>query len=606
MAISFINAANNAVETGVTSIALNKPTNTLPGDLMITAFAIRPNTATITTLSGWNLLRRTDNANATAHAQATYWRIADPTDGSSYTWTLGASPTGCAAGICTYRGVAGNSQATIFDVENSALETVGSTTHSTPAVTTTRRNTMLVTAHACPNNNTWTPPAAIGGDPAMTERVDRAATTAQIMIEMNDVQHVIPGSTGAKAATDSLTPQAADTGTSHIMALIPVEPATAVLTSRVASKMTGPRVLRYLFRQPSQNLFGGRVLDPPGQVAQNVRIANKQVGPRVMRVNFRQPFPPYQFVPVIVTAFEMNAEAGSYAITGAAATLLHDALISADAGSYAITGQAADLTHGFLLTADAGVYTITGATADFLKTSVLDAAAGSYVITGAAAELLKGSLLTADAGSYIITGAAAELLVGRLLSANAGSYTITGSAADLLAARFLDAQPGVYTISGADATLVYAVANTLVADPGSYLITGMDATLEYAALVPPTVVDQGAGSGRRRRRRSFEIYRATYRGKQYIFASLRELADFIRSLKQRKRPVSKVVIESVPQIDEQLMHYDLPPLTPMLRSHRFDAAEQVLRRYNLIITTQAARAAWDAERDFEDEEILLL
>lgn len=87
----------------------------------------------------------------------------------------------------------------------------------------------------------------------------------------------------------------------------------------------------------------------------------------------------------------------------------------------------------FEIDAAAGSYGATGAAADLLAGRALEAAAGSYAATGAAADLLAGRALDAEAGAYALTGANAELGIAGLylLDAEAGSYATTGADADL-------------------------------------------------------------------------------------------------------------------------------------------------------------------------------
>lgn len=183
-------------------------------------------------------------------------------------------------------------------------------------------------------------------------------------------------------------------------------------------------------------------------------------------------------------AYEINAEPGSYAVTGSAATLLHHRLLSADPGSYAVTGAEAILARGRFLVADPGAYAVTGAEATLIYTPAgayeLTCEAGTYAITGADAMLLVGRALSADPGAYSVTGTDAALLAGRVLHAEPGSYTLTGSEAALLVGRVLAALAGDYALTGADATLTYTPATgayELVCAPGSYAVTGADASL---------------------------------------------------------------------------------------------------------------------------------
>lgn len=188
--------------------------------------------------------------------------------------------------------------------------------------------------------------------------------------------------------------------------------------------------------------------------------------------------------------YTLGADAGSYAITGAAATLQAARRLAADAGSYTLTGQAATLRAARLLAADAGSYTLTGQAATLLVSRLLAADTGSYSVTGLDATLTytpSGATYTlaADAGSYTLTGAAATLLVSRVLSVDAGVYVLTGQAAALIHQYVLQADAGSYSVTGNAATLL--AARILAANPGAYTLTGQPVTFLYsgaAANVP--------------------------------------------------------------------------------------------------------------------------
>lgn len=197
-------------------------------------------------------------------------------------------------------------------------------------------------------------------------------------------------------------------------------------------------------------------------------------------------------------AFELEAEPGSYAVTGAAAGLVAGIVMAAEVGAYAVAGAAA----GFALEQNnaPGSYAVTGAAAEFAAAYVENAAPGSYALTGAAAtfaieataapgvyvltgfeaELEFGALLgafdiNAEAGAYALTGAAAGLVAGYVLDAQPGSFSLTGFLAGLVAGYVVEAAPGVYVLTGAEAELLYegpAGAYDLDAEPGVYVVTG--------------------------------------------------------------------------------------------------------------------------------------
>jgi parallel beta-helix repeat protein len=104
----------------------------------------------------------------------------------------------------------------------------------------------------------------------------------------------------------------------------------------------------------------------------------------------------------------MPGALGGYDIGATAGPL---AALDANAGSYAWTGSAATLS---------------------ITAKVVEAAAGSYALTGTAATLsITAKVLEAAAGSYAWTGADAALEIGRVLDADGGVYEWAGTDADL-------------------------------------------------------------------------------------------------------------------------------------------------------------------------------
>ena len=127
--------------------------------------------------------------------------------------------------------------------------------------------------------------------------------------------------------------------------------------------------------------------------------------PNAMIFNFLTP----------VNHYELNLESGSYAVSGADATLLADRPLNLEPGSYSITGF--DLT------------------------------------------LVKGYTLNLEVGAYTVTGLDATFLAGRTLNLETGVYSISGADLTAVVARFINAEPGSYTVNGSDATLTYVIAS---------------------------------------------------------------------------------------------------------------------------------------------------
>jgi PQQ enzyme-like repeat protein/putative pyrroloquinoline-quinone-binding quinoprotein len=206
--IAFVAAASAGAASGTLTLTINKPTGTLQNHVMIASIGVRPNTATITPPSGWTLVQRVDNANATASSLAVYYKVAGASEGASYAWTFNTS-TGSAGGIQTFSGVETTAPIEAEDGQNTA----SSLTHATPSVTTTTARTMIVTSYSFATAATWTPPSG------MTEGFDVAsgaiASTGQ-STEGSYVLQTTPGATGAKTATAS---NDADVANTHILAL---------------------------------------------------------------------------------------------------------------------------------------------------------------------------------------------------------------------------------------------------------------------------------------------------------------------------------------------------------------------------------------------------
>lgn len=187
------------------------------------------------------------------------------------------------------------------------------------------------------------------------------------------------------------------------------------------------------------------------------------------------------------TAYSIDAQPGSFTVTGVAATPNRGVSFDAASGSYSITGAAAGLGRSYTLSADPGSYVVTGVLTGLPKSVVIDAVPGNYAITGFQTQLARSLMFSADPGSYAITGFETQLPVARVLAALAGSYAITGSDAGMSLARVMAADPGSYTITGFAADLVYTVPGTtayeLNAEPGSYTLTGLDAGLPRALVL---------------------------------------------------------------------------------------------------------------------------
>lgn len=186
---------------------------------------------------------------------------------------------------------------------------------------------------------------------------------------------------------------------------------------------------------------------------------------------------------------ELEAEPGSFTVTGADAATLRGRVLSADPGSFALTGSDAGALHGHLLLAESGNFAVTGSDADGSRTIGLSADPGTFSVTGADAGVARTFVLHAEAGSYAVTGLdAVTIPPSIMLDAEAGIYGVTGFDAGTTVHRRMNAEPGAFTMTGSDAVHVRGLI--LGADAGAYAVTGFPA----AVIRPGIVLEAEPGS----------------------------------------------------------------------------------------------------------------
>lgn len=201
-----------ALRPASSTLRIDKPANTVSGDVMIASVAVAPTTAAIAAPVGWTLIRQVPQAGANTSTLATYYRVAGTGEPANYAWGLSAH-SGAVGGIMSFSGVDDSApiDAELGVATNSAL------THAAPSVTTGQNDGMLVTVHELASAATWTPPGT------MAEVVDVASLTPNnangISIQMNYEARPTLGATGARTATASAN---ADRGATQSVSLRPL------------------------------------------------------------------------------------------------------------------------------------------------------------------------------------------------------------------------------------------------------------------------------------------------------------------------------------------------------------------------------------------------
>ncbi len=152
------------------------------------------------------------------------------------------------------------------------------------------------------------------------------------------------------------------------------------------------------------------------------------------------------------STYELDGDAGSFACTGTAATLLWHYALAASPGSFEVTGADVTLNWAATLSVDGGSFAVTGTNTDWH----VFAGSGTFGFTGADANLQSSSQITisADAGAFTVTGGDASLEYGFEIVPDAGSYLVTGAdiSASRSAAAVVDA--GSFAFTGENADLV--------------------------------------------------------------------------------------------------------------------------------------------------------
>ncbi|HXM57715.1 MAG TPA: N,N-dimethylformamidase beta subunit family domain-containing protein [Candidatus Dormibacteraeota bacterium] len=167
---------------------VTRPSGTAAGDLLLATLEIDEDPATVTGPAGWTRVLDTVGAPGTGQAFHTqvWWKLAGAGEPASYSWTISGAPW-VDIGVIAYTNV---NQGTPIDV-SSGRDAGTTTTPTTPSVTTTGANELVVALYVNFNSGSWTPGSG------MTERYDFDSN------EATDVVQASAGSTGTKTSTNS-------------------------------------------------------------------------------------------------------------------------------------------------------------------------------------------------------------------------------------------------------------------------------------------------------------------------------------------------------------------------------------------------------------------
>jgi hypothetical protein len=214
-------------------------------------------------------------------------------------------------------------------------------------------------------------------------------------------------------------------------------------------------------------------------------------------------------------ALLLEAGPGSFTLAGQDSELVHvrKLLLEAQATSYTFTGQDADLSYSpaaqaYELDAQPGSFALTGQASILSVARKLIAQPAALTHTGQSAFLRRTHVEIAQPGSLAIAGQAAELVytqAAALLDASPGSFVVAGTSATLIRTHVLSAQPAIYAhepwveddwvepdySNGEAATLAYG--RSLAANSSSFVLTGRSADMRITGLTWPDPADVRAG-----------------------------------------------------------------------------------------------------------------
>lgn len=180
----------------------------------------------------------------------------------------------------------------------------------------------------------------------------------------------------------------------------------------------------------------------------------------------------------------LDADNGSFALTGTDVALLYKPVIVADNGSFALTGQDVALLHKQVIVADTVAYSLTGTAVDLLYKEVVVAGNAAFALTGQDVALLHKQVLVADTVAYALTGTdvtTVKAAAAEILDADNAAYSLTGATVETLYSRVLVADTGSYSINGTAVDLLHK--QVIVADNASYSLTGTDVDLVESEVI---------------------------------------------------------------------------------------------------------------------------
>ena len=132
--------ATSATTTS-TTLTISKPAGVIAGDVMIVNITQTGNTGTNASLTGWNLIAGARQSSGAPRRSTILYRVADGTEGISFSFTLGSGTTSAVGSVIAFSGV---DASVVFDVAPGLMNTGGGTTITATGITTVSANAAIV------------------------------------------------------------------------------------------------------------------------------------------------------------------------------------------------------------------------------------------------------------------------------------------------------------------------------------------------------------------------------------------------------------------------------------------------------------------------------
>lgn len=222
-----VGSASNGSGDGRVSITIGRPGGTSDGDVMLASIVLSDDDPAFTAPAGWTLVRQDTIKDLLR--QAIYVKTAGPSEPASYTWTV-PSARRIAGGITTFDGIDGTYP---VDAINASVNASG-TAVSSPSITTTMPNTVLVELAAVASNGSLTAPGGmIEAWEAAAPGASTRKNTKGAVASLSHALQPVAGPTGSRTA--SVTSAGRSIGV--LLALRPVD--TVPPNTTIASGPSG-------------------------------------------------------------------------------------------------------------------------------------------------------------------------------------------------------------------------------------------------------------------------------------------------------------------------------------------------------------------------------